>query len=185
MSDGRKEVFLVPDMDAVVTSNSIKESNSTFTCPQNMVMIGRMHHGDENGRTTYKCAPLKVFPALPNPPEITIGNTSSWIDAGKQSKLNYNAGDGYVITGRIHYHDENRGTLFQISQVLVNGKPAQTGTLIPSRPIKESDGSWYDTPEINITGTTGIKCVITGMAHHGDENGRSTYTARSVSYSID
>lgn len=34
------------------------ESDSVFDCPENRVLVGRYHYGDENGATKYLCATL-------------------------------------------------------------------------------------------------------------------------------
>ncbi|MBA8991409.1 hypothetical protein FHW23_002678 [Curtobacterium pusillum] len=44
----------------VVWSGSVKEANSSYTCPENKVLVGREHTGDENGSTRYQCAALQV-----------------------------------------------------------------------------------------------------------------------------
>jgi hypothetical protein len=41
-------------------SHEYKESNSDFRCAPDMVMVGRLHHGDENGQTKYLCATLST-----------------------------------------------------------------------------------------------------------------------------
>lgn len=167
--------YLVPNMSKVVENGPIKESNSTFTCPAGTVMVGRRHKGDENGDTYYKTAPLMVDPNAGQSATITITNTSDWIDAGKQSKLDYQAPAGWVITGRKHDGDENGKTYFKISQVLIGNTLAQTVNGVTSASIKESDGVWYDTPAIAT-----MKGAITGMDHAGDENGKSTYTSHLI-----
>lgn len=167
--------YLVPNTGSTATSDPIKESNSTFVCPANMVMIGRKHSGDENGSTTYKSAPLMVDPNTGLSAAIQIANPSGWIDAGKQSSLDYQAPAGWVITGRKHDGDENGHTFFQISQVLIGNALSRTVDQVTSGSIKESSGTWYDTPALDT-----MKGVITGMSHSGDENGSSKYTASLV-----
>lgn len=55
--EGRSPVFTGSQW-----STEIKESKwGSYYCPTGSVMIGRRHKGDENGKTTYKCAFLK-FP---------------------------------------------------------------------------------------------------------------------------
>lgn len=166
--------YLVPDTSAAV-EKTVKESNSTFECPPNMALIGRMHKGDENGNTTYLSAPLVVDPNTGESRTISISDTSGWIDAGKQSSLNYQAPAGYVITGRKHDGDENGHTYFKISRVYVGQTYSKTVDQVTSGKIKESSGTWYKTPAIDS-----MRGVITGMAHSGDENGDSTYSSNLV-----
>ncbi len=166
--------YLVPNM-AAVEEKKIKESNSEYVCPDNMVMVGRMHKGDENGDTTYRSAPLMVDPNTGESREIFVVDQTDWIDADPQSKLDYIAPDGWVITGRKHKGDENGETYFKISRVMVAQIYARTVDEVQSGEIKESSGHWYDTPAIDS-----MKAVITGMTHEGDENGKSTYYGRLV-----
>lgn len=167
--------YLVPNMDAVEQSGAIKESGSTYECPENFVMIARKHDGDENGHTYYQAAPLMVDPSHGGAATVTISDTSGWLDAGKQSKLNYQAPEGYVITGRKHDGDENGHTYFKISRVFVSNTIANTVDQVTSGKIKESKGTWYYTPDIGT-----MKGAITGMSHSGDENGDSTYTSNLI-----
>ncbi|MEU7913806.1 hypothetical protein [Microbispora bryophytorum] len=39
---------------------TVRESDSYFWCPEDEVMIGRAHSGDENGRTAYQYARVTV-----------------------------------------------------------------------------------------------------------------------------
>jgi hypothetical protein len=169
--------YLVPDMQKAVQSGAIKESNSTFECPAGMVMIGRQHQGDENGNTFYQSAPLILDPNTHQTGTVTLSAPSNWIDAGKQSALSYKAPNGYVITGRKHDGDENGQTYFKISQVLIGNTLSNTVDEAVSGSIKESSGTWYNTPSIST-----MKGAITGMSHSGDENGNSTYTSNLVFY---
>lgn len=164
--------YLVPNM-AAVEEKTIKESNSAFECPANMAMVGRKHKGDENGDTTYKSAPLMIDPNAGESREILIVDQSDWIEAGRQSSLDYQAPAGYVITARKHNGDENGRTYFKISRVMVSQAYARTVDEAKSGSIKESSGTWYDTPAVGS-----MKAVITGMTHSGDENGKSTYTGK-------
>jgi hypothetical protein len=38
----------------------MNERDSNYTCPENELLTGRMHAGDENGRTKYQCSSLAV-----------------------------------------------------------------------------------------------------------------------------
>lgn len=51
--------YIVPNIRT--KSTSIKESSGVeFLCPNNTVLTGRYHKGDENGQTQYEYATLKV-----------------------------------------------------------------------------------------------------------------------------
>ena len=56
-----KDTKIIPDKR--MQSESMKESNSSFLCPPNMVLTGRFHSGDENGITIYEYASLKAISA--------------------------------------------------------------------------------------------------------------------------
>lgn len=52
-------IFVIPGKR--FESASIKESDGkTFQCPENTVLTGRYHSGDENGYTVYQYATLKA-----------------------------------------------------------------------------------------------------------------------------
>ncbi|HEY0781786.1 MAG TPA: Ca2+-dependent phosphoinositide-specific phospholipase C, partial [Thermoanaerobaculia bacterium] len=46
------------DPNAGSWSQEIVESTSQFVCPDNQILNGRMHKGDENGKTSYHCIPV-------------------------------------------------------------------------------------------------------------------------------
>ena len=48
--------YILPDVR--IQSDLIKESGSKFLCPNNTVLTGRWHKGDENGKTQYEYATL-------------------------------------------------------------------------------------------------------------------------------
>lgn len=87
-------------------SSSIKESDGTADrCPQEKVMIGRKHTGDENGTTSYECGtPINKNGEILS---IIIGN---WSDAVKESSSKFECPDNSVMIGRRHAGDENGRT---------------------------------------------------------------------------
>jgi len=46
------------DPNAGTWSTEITESESQFVCPNNQILNGRKHTGDENGKTSYHCLPV-------------------------------------------------------------------------------------------------------------------------------
>ena len=46
-------------VESPVWSASIKEYDSSYTCPAGHVMTGRSHEGDENGKTQYQCSKVQ------------------------------------------------------------------------------------------------------------------------------
>jgi hypothetical protein len=163
--------YVVADINNIGTSAAMKEANSSFSAPAGQVLVGRMHTGDENGLTTYKFAPLIADPNSGVQLKYKLQNTV-WTDGIKQSDLDYNAPDGWVIVGRKHDGDENGKTSFQISQVVISDTTlVSTTDGMKSTLIKESAGIWWVAANLG-----NLMQVMTGTSHSGDENGNTTYT---------
>lgn len=163
--------YLVADTNNIGTSSAIKESNSDYTAPENCVLVGRQHSGDENGNTVYKYAPLIADPNSGLNVSYTLANPQ--LSAGiRQSELTYNAPSGWAIIGRKHDGDENGLTYFRIAQVLVDATTAvRTTDGVTSGFIEESAGIWWVASKLGS-----LMQVMTGSTHQGDENGSTTYT---------
>ena len=149
-------------------SPSMKESVSSFLCPSNTVMTGRLHCGDENGETIYEYAELKAVDEKGNLVDgvITV-EFAGWVDVyGENIGREYDAPLGYVIIGRKHTGDEEGNTSYAIGKVYFNGYPTNVINYKVSALQKESDGVWF-------------KCdknyFITARHHYGDENGTTYY----------
>ena len=117
--DTQHKCASVKQTDTVLTVGSIsthdisKESiRYKFECPDNKVLVGRGHAGDENGSTKYYCAPLKDAWGEP----LQVGNRV-WSADIKESDSNYNCPTGNVMTGRGHNGDENGTTWYQCSEL--------------------------------------------------------------------
>ncbi len=162
-----KGTRIVPDRR--MQSESMKESKSSFLCPSNMVLTGRLHSGDENGNTIYEYASLKAVSAngeVIADADITVQNVT-WVEYEKESTgEGYDAPYGKVIVGRRHSGDENGGTAYAIGDVFYNGHPTYIDNYHISAPKKESDGIWF-----KVTNDS----VITARHHYGDENGTTYY----------
>ncbi len=135
-----------------------KESEDTFRCPSDEVMIGRRHEGDENGDTSYMCARV-----IHNGNAVGIADTDSWSGAQKESSSSFTCPNSEVMIGRQHHGDENGDTKYlcsvlQSSSIYVQSPEWSSG-------LKESN-SQYVCP----TGQ-----VMTGRSHDGDENGSTKY----------
>lgn len=88
-------------------SHNIKESDGVFfQCPQNFVMIGRRHKGDENGKTSYLCAPLTLSGY-----GLTL-TPQSWSDPIKEADSSYTCPPSQLMIGRWHKGDENGDTRY-------------------------------------------------------------------------
>lgn len=167
--------YAVVDLENVQTSQPLKQSTLDFTCPPNTCIVGRMHTGDENGNTQFKYAPLIPDPNSGVTGSITLTN-ATWTGEFKQSDFDYNAPNGYVITGWQHSGDENGKTSFQYSQVTFSASTScNTANSVVSGSIKESAGVWWTG---QVMGQ--LAEFLTGTSHEGDENGTTTYTGSLI-----
>ena len=152
-------------------SGKDKKRRFVFTCPENNVIIGQMHEGDENGHTYYKHAEFYFNNNL-----ITTENHkwSDWVqESGKKSKglSEFICPLNTVITGREHSGDENGETRYRYSEIFmaINGNKIKLFTTdsFTTEKIKESSANWSSSPENK---------AMTGRYHKGDENGDTNYT---------
>ncbi|MEJ2443723.1 MAG: hypothetical protein P8Y42_09730 [Exilibacterium sp.] len=114
-SDTLNEFGLIIFHNNITKSDSIKESRGTeFKCPENKLMIGMEHSGDENGNTKYKCAGLF---ALSNnefikSQNVIITPNEAFERPIKESNNieNLCTHPTHVMLGRRHSGDENGST---------------------------------------------------------------------------
>lgn len=161
------KLYIIPDVRT--KASPIKESGGIeFRCPDNTVMTGRYHKGDENGQTQYEYSTLKAVDSKGNTVNVTIEVTQvHWHDEIKESgSVLFQAAPNHVIVGRWHEGDENGKTRYATAVVMVNGMIAETFDEKMSNPIKESSGIWF---------VTDAESVIVGRMHEGDENGQTSY----------
>ena len=83
-----------------------------FECPDNKVLVGRGHQGDENGSTKYYCA--QVIDAWDKP--LQVGHRV-WSGPIKESYSNYTCLAETVMTGRGHTGDENGNSWYQCAML--------------------------------------------------------------------
>ena len=148
------------------TSESMKESSSSFLCPRNTVMTGRFHVGDENGTTQYQYATLRAIDT--NGKEITGIITVEdilWEDEKVKAKesVAFQATENRVIVGRRHFGDENAVSSYATAVIKFNGYPTYVANYSVSEIHKET-GGWITSPS---------NAIITGRQHYDDENGYS------------
>ncbi|MEU7835961.1 hypothetical protein [Nonomuraea sp. NPDC049129] len=92
-------------------SEAQRESNSFFAAPQNEVLVGRQHSGDENGPTRYATASLSAWGR-------TVELTSyRWTPGQREGSSHSKAGDYEVMVGRQHSGDENGQTGYQYARI--------------------------------------------------------------------
>ncbi|GAA2902806.1 hypothetical protein GCM10010517_68750 [Streptosporangium fragile] len=92
-----------------------KESRSNFSAPLDQVIVGRRHHGDENGATEYKTAALYWQER-----QVRITDRT-WTEPYTESSHTTQAGVNQVMTGRNHSGDENGKTQYQYGTVTFAG----------------------------------------------------------------
>lgn len=144
---------------------TIKESSGTaFLCPENNVLIGREHHGDENGNTTYYCARILVNGYL-----VTV-NAGPWTNAQKESASSFTAPEDEAVIGRYHVGDENGNTQYRTAYLTVQGKELSLTNVHTVGPYQES----------NSLSKAGAGEVLVGRSHAGDENGSTYYQYATV-----
>ena len=164
------QLLLIPQ-ERVESEEVAESANHLFEAPENMIMTGRKHNGDENGTTHYQYAKLvavNIF-GMQVAGEITIVDRE-WSDWQKESSSDFRAAEGRVITGREHSGDENGSTRYQTGIVHYNGNPAKvvsTSSLLPDTKHVES---------CNVYFITAPYFVIIGRKHSGDENGETIWT---------
>ena len=88
-------------------SGSMEESDHSYECPQNQVMTGRYHYGDENGSTQYQCAVVRD--AWANVMNIVPGE---WIFWGVEPATRFQCEDNEVMVARRHKGDETHGLTY-------------------------------------------------------------------------
>lgn len=170
-----KGTRIVPDRR--MQSESMKESKSSFLCPSNMVLTGRLHSGDENGATDYTFSSLTAKDV--NGTEKTDGITVEdlkWTEWHTQSEspdffVTTEMQDenrlSRIITGREHVSDENGMTRYQSGLLKYNGK------LVRVVPYPNADMCIYESQGKTVYPKENL--VIIGIKHSGDENGITTF----------
>jgi hypothetical protein len=138
---------------------TVRESDSYFWCPQDEVMIGRAHSGDENGYTTYFCGQIYIDNQRVEVLEPPYKD-DEWEDT-----THFVTPDDYALVRRDHYGDENGFTFYYCARLSWQGKPVRLVDRRWTEEMKESKHS----------SRAGANEVMTGRHHFGDENGRTKY----------
>ncbi|MFC5946404.1 hypothetical protein [Micromonospora harpali] len=139
-------------------TETVKESNSSFMCPANEVMIGRAHYGDENGKTTYRCGRIYVNGEQAS---VELATTKTLRERDSYYAI---AGDAAII-GRKHIGDENGYTTYYVGRMFWQGRTVRLATWQWDEYLIES----------NHSSRAGANRVMTGREHVGDENGLTRY----------
>lgn len=159
------DVIIVPDK--VFLGDFQKESDGAiFEAPENMVIAGRRHGGDENGSTVYLYATLKAINGRGQTVNgnITLGDVH-WSDWITESNSIFMAPSGYAIIGRQHTGDENGNTRYKVAKILFNGKSVMSSdanSLFEYQLYTESSGAFFEVEPYFL---------YVGRNHPDDENG--------------
>ncbi|MFD0887049.1 hypothetical protein ACFQ08_21085, partial [Streptosporangium algeriense] len=149
-------------------TSTVKESAGVwFTCPENEVLTGRSHSGDENGYTTYYCSSISI-----NDQPVQHVVKGLWSAGLKESRSAYVAPGDQAIIGRWHSGDENGTTKYLAAMFFWQGKQLRFSYPVWSGGMKESRHSWR----------AGEGQVMTGRQHMGDENGTTKYQSATVTF---
>ncbi|MBO3747340.1 hypothetical protein J5X84_14785 [Streptosporangiaceae bacterium NEAU-GS5] len=146
-------------------SMTVKESGSRFRCPEDQVLTGRAHHGDENGSTTYYCGFIYI-----DYEKVIVPSTQYKVRV-KERGSDYATPEDHAIGGRDHDGDENGMTTYYSAEPISwRGQPVH---LVYRR--------WTDDmKESSHTSLAGYGEIMTGRRHSGDENGPTAYQYATV-----
>lgn len=163
---GVNDVIIVPDQYFLSSQQKESSEGLSFEAPDNMVIAGRRHGGDENGMSVCLYATLKAINGRGAnvPGTVTIDN-ARWTEWIKESTSIFEAPSGYVIVGREHTGDENGNTRYKIARVSFNGKAVTTvsaNSKFEYQYYKEYAGVFFKTEPY---------LAYIGRKHTGDENG--------------
>lgn len=148
-----------PKTAATVTPGSwspkMNEKGSEFACTGDTFLVGREHSGDENGKTSYLCATGYQFGR-----PLTVSNRVL-SGATKEAYSDYACPDNTVMTGRLHYSDENGDTYYECATLIGELGPLQVapGPMSGSQP---ENNSKFECPQ---------NTVLIRRKHDSDENG--------------
>jgi predicted RNA-binding Zn-ribbon protein involved in translation (DUF1610 family) len=156
-------------------SSEIKESDSDFTAPENCVITGRKHSGDENGKTSYRYSELYV-----DDNKLIVTNIGISDDIKESSGAKFSCPNYSVIVGRKHKGDENGKTSYKYGFVFFPFPDVdEKGDLY----IRTFDDIWSpDLTESNSNFSAPQGCFITGRIHTGDENGKTSYKYSKIKF---
>ncbi|MFJ4375660.1 hypothetical protein ACIP1T_24010 [Pseudomonas japonica] len=145
-------------------SSGMPESSHLFTCPQDQIMAGRRHKGDENKDTYYRCA-------------IATQNDSRvrWVDMQTFGPINEDDGILFscptdrVMVGRSHYGDTESGETWYRCATPIS-------TYWDNDPMQVTSIGWSEgEPESDTDFTCPAPSIMIGRFHRGDENKVTQY----------
>lgn len=200
----RSSAVKTETIDESGTSMLRDDKGSVFLCPkEDQVIVGRMHIGDENGRTSYKYGSISFLNDDDNRYEFKLSDIA-YSEYKKESEFDFACDDGALIVGREHVGDENGNTRYAYRKLYVREKGAgkdakwilckrtfpvkegETVEAVYKCITKESSGKWAEVLR-NFEDVIPEKTYYAPMFrrhHHGDENGNTdTYFTFMTFYS--
>ncbi len=166
--------LVVPVDQRHIIDVGAESSGADALCPDNMVMTGRWHKGDENKPTKYECGSLRLYDPYSESTKVAKIRVTdrSWThDCGKESSCGYIADGNRIITGRKHTDDEQGPTRYQTGLVVVNDQRTNVNDAKAGIKFSESNGQWWRSGSLE---------VMVGRQHWGDENGDTQYHSASI-----
>ncbi len=144
----------------------IKETDSIFECPQDEVLIGRAHYGDETNWTMSQCGRIYI-----DGERVSVLHENwNWNTRQKESNSYFLGSGNQVIVGRQHLGDENGDTRHKYGTLRWRGSELQLTSRYWTGFMKESSHSTE----------AGPGQVMTGRRHSGDENGYTAYAYGTI-----
>ncbi|MFI9595322.1 hypothetical protein [Nonomuraea sp. NPDC052265] len=144
----------------------LKEPDSMFECPQDEVLIGRAHYGDETNWTMNQCGRIYI-----DGERVSVLHENWAWNTRQQESNSYFLGSGnQVIVGRQHLGDENGDTRHKYGTLRWRGSELRLTSRYWTELMKESNHSTQ----------AGPGQVMTGRRHNGDENGLTAYAYGTI-----
>lgn len=120
-----------PDLGNIIKLKTVESSGAMITCPNDSLIVGIEHDGDENGQTTYSCAnfylgfnkqrKVKVTstkysnPLIQSNHQFSCGSNGK--DQGEGSDHGMPPPANQALIGRTHVGDENGHTLYECANL--------------------------------------------------------------------
>lgn len=101
-------------VEDIVWDSPITESGSNYNAPVNRVIVGRLHNGDENGKTQYATAVIKF-----NGEEALLKDSIQSSAITESNNTWFKTDSDRVIVGRKHDGDENGQTKYTSAKAVI------------------------------------------------------------------
>lgn len=115
----------------------------------------------------------------PPVPAAATGNSRLWAASQKENESRFSCSGNAIMTGRLHYGDENKTTSIECATASQAGTAVIVRNKVWSEPLKESgvykddvDGKRYHIGKYYVCPPN---TIMTGRQHKGDENADTWY----------